>query len=153
MKPKSYRKKAARQPAVRRYQLALARQAALLVDELRAELPHLLAVAVVDVASGASLAAHAAAAGGLDLTLATRFQLGLVRCKHQALVALQLPREQLEDILITLSSQLHLLRLTGTGRQLISLVVDARTTNLGLARDILRSRVARLEAEPPLPAT
>lgn len=145
MKPKSYRKKAARQPAVHRYQLALVRQALAVVEELRLELPHLLAVAVVDVATGASLAAHSTAPH-LDLAAAARFQAGLVQCKHQALAALHLPQEQLQDILITLSSQLHLLQLTGTGQQLVALVVDAQTTNLGLARDILRSQVARLNA-------
>lgn len=131
--------------------MELLRRAADVVAQLRAELPQLLAVAVVDVASGASLAAHSASAA-LDLPTAARFQAGLVQRKHAALAALNLPDEQLEDILITLSSQLHLLRLTSTGERLISLVVDARTTNLALARDLLRTRAEQLDAVPALRA-
>lgn len=151
MKPKSYRKKATRQPAVHKRQLELMRRASEVVEQLRLELPQLLAVAVVDVASGTSLAAHTSSPA-LDLLTAAKFQAGLVQRKHEALAALDLPGEQLEDIMITLSSQLHLLRLSNTGARLISLVVDARTTNLALARDILRTRAEQLDAAPALRA-
>ncbi|WP_246008814.1 hypothetical protein [Hymenobacter metallilatus] len=151
MKPKSYRKKATRQPALHKRRQVLARQAAELINQFRAELPLALAVAVIDMASGNSLAAHSASAG-LDLPAAARFQVGLVLRKHQALAALGLPNEQMEDVLITLSSQLHLLRLTRTGEQLIALVVDARTTNLALARVILRTLAEQLETASALRA-
>ncbi|AHJ99470.1 hypothetical protein [Hymenobacter swuensis] len=151
MKPKSYRKKATRQPAVRKRQLELLSRANEVVEQLRNELPQLLAVAVVDVASGTSLAAHTSSPT-LDLLTAAKFQAGLVQRKHEALAALNLPDEQLEDIMITLSSQLHLLRLSSTGERLISLVVDAQTTNLALARDILRTRAEQLDAASALRA-
>ncbi|RSK50919.1 hypothetical protein [Hymenobacter rigui] len=151
MKPKSYRKKGTRQPALHKRRQALTRQATELIDQFRAELPLLLGVTVIDVASGSSLAAHSASAA-LDLPAAARFQVGLVQRKHEALAALRLPDQQLEDVLITLSSQLHLLRLTRTGEQLIALVVDAQTTNLALARDILRTLAEQLETAPALRA-
>jgi hypothetical protein len=151
VKPKSYRKKATRQPAVRKRQLECTRQAHDIVEQLRAELPQLLAVTVVDVASGLSLAAHTSSPT-FDLLAAAKFQAGLVQRKHEALVALNLPHEHLEDILITLSSQLHLFRLTRTGQQLIALVVDARLTNLALARDVLRTLAHQLETVPGLRA-
>lgn len=136
---------------MRKRQLELVRQAAVLVEQLRAELPHLLAVAVIEVATGTSLAAHSVLPEQ-DWRAAARFQARLVQGKQEALAALALPDEQLEDILITLSSQLHLLRLTSTGEQLISLVVDANTTNLALARDILRTQAEQLDTVPVLRA-
>lgn len=151
MKPKSYRTKATRQPAVHKRRQAVARQATELINQLRAELPLALAVTVIDMASGSSLAAHSATPE-LDLSAAARFQVGLVQRKHEALAALGLADEQMEDVLITLSSQLHLLRLTSTGEQLIALVVDARTTNLALARNILRTLAEQLETAPALRA-
>ncbi|MCA8833401.1 hypothetical protein [Hymenobacter pini] len=136
---------------MRKRQLELTRQATNLVEQLRAELPHLLAVAVVEVATGTSLAAYSVLPEQ-DWRAAAGFQARLVQGKQEALAALALPNEQLEDILITLSSQLHLLRLTSTGEQLISLVVDANTTNLALARGILRTLTEQLETAPVLRA-
>lgn len=136
---------------MRKRQLELVHRANDVVEQLRSELPHLLAVAVVDVASGVSLTAYTSSAA-LDLPTVAKFQAGLVQRKQEALAALDLPGEQLEDILITLSSQLHLLRLTSTGERLISLVVDARTTNLALARDILRTRAEQLDVASGLRA-
>jgi predicted regulator of Ras-like GTPase activity (Roadblock/LC7/MglB family) len=146
VKPKNYRRKAPRR--VERAELPpppdpLAEQ---VVAQVRAALPELLAVAVVEVASGASLAAHATTTA-IDPATGAAFNAQVVKLKQQAMAALQLPPdEQLGDILITLSSQLHLLQLTPDGRRFIYLVVASDTTNLGIAREVLRAQVGQLAA-------
>lgn len=114
------------------------------MQQVLAELPDLLAVAVVDVTSGTSLAAHTNTPE-FDPATAAAYNAEVVKHKLKALTALQLASETIEDILITLSSQLHLLRLTGNGGKFIYLVVDSATTNLGIARAVLRSQVEELE--------
>ena len=111
-----------------------------------AELPELMAVAVVDVASGTSLAAHATTAA-INPDTAASFNAEVVKLKQKAMAALQLVGEQLDDILITLSSQLHLLQLTPDGSRFIYLVVGTQSTNLGIARAVLREQVSRLEVK------
>lgn len=103
-----------------------------------------MAVAVVDVASGTSLAAHATTT--IDPDTAASFNAEVVKLKQKAMVALQLVDEQLDDILVTLSSQLHLLQLTPNGSRFIYLVVGAQSTNLGIARAVLREQISQLEA-------
>ncbi|WBA40816.1 hypothetical protein [Hymenobacter canadensis] len=117
--------------------------AAQVIEQVRVELPELLAVAVVDVASGTSLAAHATTAA-IDPATAATFNAQVVKLKQQAMAELQLADEQLGDILITLSSQLHLLQLTPDGQRFIYLVVASGSTNLGIAREVLRAQVRQL---------
>jgi len=119
-------------------------QAAQVVQQVLAELPELLAVAVVDVASGTNLAAHATAT--INPNTAAAFNAEVVKLKRKAIAAMHLVGEQLDDILVTLSSQLHLLQLTADGRRFIYLVVGAHSTNLGIAREVLRTQVSQLEA-------
>lgn len=138
MKPKSYRRKASRQPKP----IAPDPLAAWVVQQVLAELPELLAVAVVDVTSGASLAAHATAA--IEPSTAASFNAEVVKLKQKAMTALKLTDEHLDDILITLSSQLHLLQLTPDGSRFIYLVVATQSTNLGIARAVLREQVGQL---------
>jgi predicted regulator of Ras-like GTPase activity (Roadblock/LC7/MglB family) len=146
VKPKNYRRKASTSIKVSKTGLAtpdpLANQ---VVQQVLAELPGLLAVAVVDVASGMSLAAHSTATINPD-TAAT-YNAEVVKQKQKAMAALLLTDERIDDILITLSSQLHLLQLTPDGRRFIYLVVSAQNTNLGIARQVLRAQVGQLQVQ------
>nr|WP_262907838.1 hypothetical protein [Hymenobacter sp. 15J16-1T3B] len=106
-------------------------------------MPELLAVAVVDARSGTSLAAHSNAANIAPATAAA-FNAEVVRQKQKALTALNLIDEHIEDILISLSNQLHLMRLADGGRKFIYLAVSAHDTNLAAAREVLRVQAATL---------
>jgi hypothetical protein len=113
-----------------------------MVQQVLAELPELMAVAVVDVASGISLASHSNSIINPD-TAAT-FNAEVVKLKQKAMAALQLDDEHLDDILVTLSNQLHLLKLASNGRKFIYLAVQAHTTNLAMAREVLRVQAEQL---------
>jgi len=66
----------------------------------------------------------------------------VVKQKQKAMSALKLTGENIEDILITLTNQLHLIKLNAAGNKFIYLVVNSRETNLAIAREILRSHAS-----------
>lgn len=90
-----------------------------------------MAVALVDYRSGMCLAQGGS---GLDLDLAAAANTEVVRAKLKAVDALKL-KKGIEDILITLSDQYHLIRLIPNAAGLfLYLVLDKSKGNLALAR-------------------
>ncbi|OON68366.1 hypothetical protein [Hymenobacter sp. CRA2] len=114
-----------------------------LVQGVIDDLPTLMAIAVVDVTSGMSLASHTNSPS-INPDTAAAYNTEVVKQKQKAMSALKLTGENIEDILITLSNQLHLIKLNSTGSKFIYLVVNSRDTNLAIAREILRSHSAHL---------
>jgi CRP-like cAMP-binding protein len=113
------------------------------VDGIIKDLSNLLAVAVVDINSGMSLASHSNSPA-INPDTAAAYNTEVVKQKQKAMSALKLQGETIDDILVTMSNQLHLLKLTDAGTKFIYLVVNARDTNLAIAREVLRSHVAQL---------
>jgi hypothetical protein len=113
------------------------------VDAIITDLPSLVAVAVVDITSGMALASHSNSPG-INPETAAAYNTEVVKQKQKAISALKLSGETIEDILITLTNQLHLLKLNAAGNKFIYLVVNSRETNLAIAREVLRSHVATM---------
>ncbi|MVN76093.1 hypothetical protein GO988_07130 [Hymenobacter sp. HMF4947] len=107
------------------------------VQSVLDDLPGLLAVAVVDTSSGMSLASHSNSPT-LNPDTAAAYNSQVVKQKQKAISALKLQDETIQDILITLSNQLHLINLTKDGHKFIYLVVNMHDTNLAIAREVLR---------------
>ncbi|MER7792024.1 hypothetical protein [Streptomyces sp. NPDC097640] len=105
-----------------------------------------LGVALVDYSSGMALGTLG---GGkeLDLTVAAAGNTDVVRAKVRTMEQLGL-KDSIEDILITLGSQYHLIRLLkGRDSQglFLYLALDKNRANLAMARHQLRKIEADLE--------
>jgi len=107
------------------------------VQNIINSLPGLMAVAVVDVTSGMALASHTNVPN-LNPETAAAYNTEVVKQKQKAMAALKLTGERIDDILITLSNQMHLINVSDDGKKFIYLVVNSRETNLAIARDVCR---------------
>jgi hypothetical protein len=117
-------------------------QAGQLVLSVAAELPNFLTVAVIEVNSGHLLAGKWAGdhSGEVEAAAANA---ELVRQVRQATEALELaPAEQVQDVLITLRGQLHLMQVLPQHGWLLYLAIRTQDTNLALARTVLRRHAA-----------
>ncbi|MDX2596579.1 MULTISPECIES: hypothetical protein [Streptomyces] len=105
-----------------------------------------LGAAVVDYTSGMALGTLGGSKD-LDLTVAAAGNTDVIRAKVRTMELLGL-KSQIEDILITLDSQYHLIRLV-TGRDgnglFLYLVIDKARSNLAMARHQLKRVEEQLE--------
>ncbi|MFF8941653.1 MULTISPECIES: hypothetical protein [unclassified Streptomyces] len=116
------------------------------LKEMMAGVEGSLGAAVVDYTSGMALGTLG---GGkdLDLTIAAAGNTDVIRAKVRTMEQLGL-KSQIEDVLITLGSQYHLIRLV-TGRNgnglFLYLVLDKDRSNLAMARHQLKRVEEQLE--------
>jgi hypothetical protein len=102
-------------------------------------LPDFVTIAVLEQAGGHILAGQWAghSGGAVEAAVANA---ELVRQVQLLLAALQLDAaEYLEDIVITLQQQLHLMQVLPQQPWLLYIAVRSQDTNLALARTVLRS--------------
>ncbi|GAA3048200.1 hypothetical protein GCM10020229_69410 [Kitasatospora albolonga] len=116
------------------------------LKDIMASIDGAIGVALVDYTSGMALGTLGGSAD-LDLNVAAAGNTDVVRAKVRAIELLGL-KEAIEDILITLSSQYHLIRpLTNrSGKGLfLYLAIDKNRANLAMARHQLKRVEADLE--------
>ena len=101
-----------------------------------------IATAVVDLESGMTLAAKSNRPD-FDLAVASAYNSELVKQKMKIMRALNL-KSSLEDMLLTLTDQFHLIKFLPGGTSFLYLAADRSGTNLAILRNSVGKHVAEL---------
>ncbi|WP_125717991.1 hypothetical protein [Flavobacterium ustbae] len=113
------------------------------LNEMKTNVNGFIAVAVTEIESGLSFG-NLTVDPGFDPELAAAYNLEVVKAKLSAVKALGL-NQDIEDILITLSNQIHIIDISPNKKFMIYLAADASKANLGMTRAILRKHKAEVE--------
>mgnify|MGYP003610106297 CR=1 FL=1 len=105
-------------------------------DDLKKNVPGFIAVAIAEIKSGISYHTQSVIAD-FDPELASAFNLEVVKAKINAIKALGLQEQSVDNIMITLSSQIHIIDVSENGEYFIYLAVDSTKANLGMTKSIL----------------
>lgn len=104
-------------------------------DEVKKNIPGYIAVAVTEIKSGISYFSDSAIAS-FDPELASAFNLEVVKAKLNAISALGLD-QGIDDIMITLTNQIHIIDISENNEYFIYLAVDSNKANLGMTKALL----------------
>ena len=99
--------------------------------KIEAEVPGFIAASLVDLDSGMTLGVHSLRPE-FDLGAASAYNSEIVKQKLKTIKALNL-KSTLEDILLTLSDQIHLIKMV-TPRTFMYIAADKAQTNLAIVR-------------------
>ena len=113
------------------------------IDGAREQADGVHAVTVVEIESGMTLGQWSD--GSLDPEVASAYNVEVVKAKLKAIDALGLS-DNIDDILITLDSQFHIINCTNSGSHMIYLAADKKKGNLAILRNIVKKGVASIES-------
>ena len=106
------------------------------LNEMKTNVNGFIAVAVTEIETGLSFG-NLTVDPSFDPELAAAYNLEVVKAKLSAVKALNL-NQDIEDILITLSNQIHIIDISPNKKFMIYLAADASKANLGMTRAVLR---------------
>ncbi|MEQ8241027.1 MAG: hypothetical protein RIA69_17555 [Cyclobacteriaceae bacterium] len=112
------------------------------IEDVKGSIDGVHAVTVVELESGMDLGNFSD--GTLDPEIASAYNAEVVKSKLKAIKALGL-NEKIDDILITLESQYHLISCTSNGTHMIYLAADKAKANLAMLRNIVRKGREEIE--------
>ncbi len=104
-------------------------------EKIAAELPGFMAASLVDLDSGMTLGLKSVRPD-FDLAAASAYNSEMVKQKLKIMRALNL-KTHLEDMLLTLGDQIHVIKLVGA-TTFIYLAVDRSVSNLAIVRNVLQ---------------
>ncbi|MDA6071442.1 hypothetical protein NJT12_17620 [Flavobacterium sp. AC] len=104
-------------------------------NDLKENINGFIAVSVTEVETGMSYSSLSLNPN-FDPELASAYNLEVVKAKLSAIKALGL-NQKINDILITLTDQIHIIDVSEDGKYFIYLAVDSTKANLGLTRATL----------------
>jgi hypothetical protein len=102
------------------------------IAKIEADVSGVIATAAVDMESGMTLAAKSNRPD-FDLSVASAYNSELVKQKLKIIRALSL-KTTLEDMLLTLGDQFHLIKILPGGSSFLYLAADRSSTNLAILR-------------------
>lgn len=112
------------------------------ISRIEGDVNGVIATAIVDLESGMTLASKTNRSD-FDLTVASAYNSELVKQKMKIMHALNL-KSNLEDMLLTLSDQLHLIKILPGGAAFLYLAADRSATNLAILRTAVNKHCANI---------
>jgi len=113
------------------------------IAKIEGDVAGVIATAMVDLESGMTLAAKTNRSD-FDLTVASAYNSELVKQKTKIMRALNL-KAQLEDMLLTLTDQIHLIKLMPGNATFLYLAADRSKTNLAILRTAVNKHTADID--------
>ncbi len=110
-------------------------------NKIDTEISGLIGASVVDLESGMTLAVRSNRQD-FDLSTASAFNSEMVKMKLKTIRALNL-KSTLEDMLLTLSDQIHIIKMIGQGT-FCYLAVDRSSANLAIVRNVVLKHLGAL---------
>ena len=104
--------------------------------DVKSNIPGYIAVSVTEVSTGVCYVSDSNTKD-FDPEIASAFNLEVVKAKKNAIKALELD-SVIQDILITLVGQIHIIDVSENGEYFIYLAVDSSNANLGMTRALLK---------------
>ncbi|MBM4782740.1 MAG: hypothetical protein GQE15_34115 [Archangiaceae bacterium] len=111
-------------------------------EKIAAEIPGFIAASLVDLDSGMTLGLKSLRPE-FDLAAASAYNSEMVKQKLKIMRSLNL-KTHLEDMLLTLGDQIHLIKMIGTG-SFIYLAADRSNSNLAIVRMAVNKNVVGLQ--------
>ncbi len=106
------------------------------VEDIKSNVPGYIAVTVTEVGTGVCYASNSDKKD-FDPEIASAYNLEVVKAKKNAIEALGL-KSKIQDIIITLEGQIHIIDVSENGEYFIYLAVDSTKANLGMTRALLK---------------
>ncbi|MBE7629332.1 hypothetical protein [Tenacibaculum piscium] len=113
-----------------------------LVANVSKNIPGYIALSVTEMESGEALVSDSAKAD-FDVALASAYNLEVVNAKLKAINALGL-KEEVKDITITLTDQIHIINIAPTGGYFIYLAIDSARANIAITKTLLNKYKTQL---------
>ena len=110
-------------------------------DKIANDIPGFIAASLVDLDSGMTLGARSSRPD-FDLTAASAYNSEMVKQKQKIMKALNL-RTTLEDMLITLGDQIHLIKVISPS-SFVYLAAERASTNLAIVRNAVNKHAQAL---------
>ncbi|ALU76043.1 hypothetical protein [Tenacibaculum finnmarkense] len=113
-----------------------------LVKNVSENIPGYIALSVTEIESGETLVSDSAKAD-FDVDLASAYNLEVVNAKLKAISVLGI-KEDIKDITITLTDQIHIINIAPTGGYFIYLAIDSAKANIAITKTLLNKYKAEL---------
>lgn len=109
------------------------------IEKIAAEITGFIAASLVDMESGLTLGAKSVR-NDFDLAVASAYNSELAKQKMKIIKALNL-KSTLEDIVLTLSDQIHMIKMVSDS-VFLYIAADRESTNLAILRSAVNKNVA-----------
>ena len=107
------------------------------IQDMKTNVPGFIAVSVTEVRSGVSYGSESVDPS-FDPNLASAYNLEVIKAKQNALQVLGLAsKEKIDEIIIVLTDQNHIIDVAANGSYFIYLVVDSTKANYGMTKALL----------------